>query len=113
MPISSKPRVWAIVRRAGTLRERHRALALSICRRVLADPDLIDDALQEAALQAMLGLDRLRAPDRFGAWFGGITLHVCHRLIRQQQSNEWLSIDDLAGGRALPDAADPASLASS
>jgi hypothetical protein len=95
----------------GTLLERHRALALSICRRVLADPDLIDDALQEAALQAMLGLDRLRAPDRFGAWFGGITLHVCHRLIRQQRSTTWLSLDDLAGGRAAPEAADPASVA--
>jgi uncharacterized protein len=96
----------------GALLERHRALALSICRRVLADPDLIDDALQEAALQALLGLERLRAPDRFGAWFGGITLHVCHRLLRQQRSNGWLSLDDLAGGRAIPDELDPASVVS-
>ncbi len=77
----------------GTLLARHRPLALSICRRVLKDPDLIDDALQDAALQAMLGLDRLRASDRFGAWFGGIALHVCHRLIRTQQSNSWSSLD--------------------
>jgi uncharacterized protein len=96
----------------GTLLVRHRALALNISRRVLADPHLVDDALQEAALQAMLGLDRLRAPDRFAAWFGGITLHVCHRLLRQQQSNVWLSLDDLAGGRAAPDDLDPASLMS-
>jgi RNA polymerase sigma factor (sigma-70 family) len=59
----------------------------------------------------MLGLERLRAPDRFGAWFGGITLHVCHRLTRQQQSKAWLSLDDLAGGRAIPDESDPASVA--
>jgi RNA polymerase sigma factor (sigma-70 family) len=97
-------------RARGRLLDRHRGLALSICRRVLADHELIDDALQEAALQAMLGLDRLRAPDRFGAWFGGIALHVCHRLIRQQHSNAWLSLDDLAGGRAAPDEADPASV---
>lgn len=96
----------------GTLLSRHRGVALSICRRVLADPDLIDDALQEAALHAMLGLDRLRAPDRFGAWFGGITLHVCHRLLRQQQSNAWLSLDDLAGGRAAPGDVDPAAVVS-
>jgi len=96
----------------GTLLARHRGLALSICRRVLPQPDLIDDALQEAALQAMLGLDRLRASDRFGAWFGGITLHVCHRLIRHQQSNVWLSLDELAGGRLAPDEVDPASVVS-
>jgi DNA-directed RNA polymerase specialized sigma24 family protein len=78
---------WGDRLACGTLLERHRGLALSICRRILTDPELIDDAVQEAAQQATLGLDRLRAPDRFGAWFGGITMHICHRLIRQQQSN--------------------------
>ena len=62
--------------------ERHRGIALSICRRALAPTELIDDALQEAALQTLLSLGGLKQPDRFGAWYAGITMHVCHRLLR-------------------------------
>ena len=37
---------------------RHRPMLVALCRRVLGDRGLAEDAAQEAALQAMLGLDR-------------------------------------------------------
>ena len=45
---------------------RHRPMLLALCRRALGDPGLAEDAAQEAALQAMLALDRLERPERFG-----------------------------------------------
>jgi RNA polymerase sigma factor (sigma-70 family) len=91
---------------SGVLFDRHRGLALGICRRMLRRIDLIEDAVQEAALQALLSLDHLRQPERFGAWFGGITLRVCHHAVRRHQTPEW-SLDELAGGRAAPANCDP------
>lgn len=62
----------------------HRRLLLALCQRSLADPVLAEDAAQEAVLQALLGIDRLRQPDRFGPWLGGIGLNICRRWLRQR-----------------------------
>ena len=58
--------------------ERHRAMALARAVRLGAHPGDADDVVQEAFLQAFTALDRLRDPDRFGAWLAGIVLNV-HR----------------------------------
>jgi RNA polymerase sigma factor (sigma-70 family) len=68
--------------------------------------DAADDALQEAALQAMLALDRLRQPTRFGAWLAGIALNVCRGML-EERSDVW-SWDALVGGGHHPEPADPA-----
>ena len=58
--------------------ERHRATALARAVRLGARPGDADDIVQEAFLQAFTALDRLRDPDRFGAWLAGIVVNV-HR----------------------------------
>ena len=68
------------------LLRRHWSIAVLLAGRVLGSPDLARDAAQEAAVAAMTDLERLRSPDRFGAWFCGIALNVSRRWRRQLQS---------------------------
>jgi RNA polymerase sigma-70 factor (ECF subfamily) len=92
----------------GELVARHRPMLVGLCRRMLGDGRLAEDAAQEAVLQAMVGLDGLEQPERFGAWLGGIGLNVCRRWRRGPAPGAgW------RGGRAGPDpvAAEPAELA--
>ena len=62
---------------------RHWATAVALAARLLGSADLARDAAQEASIAAMADLGRLRAPDRFGAWFCGIALNVARRWLRQ------------------------------
>jgi RNA polymerase sigma factor (sigma-70 family) len=88
----------------GALVARHRPMVVGVCRRVLEDPGLAEDAAQEAVLVAMVSLERLERPERFGAWLGGIGLNVCRRWRRDQAREAW-SLAALTGGRAGPDPA--------
>jgi uncharacterized protein len=90
----------------GVLYERHRPLLLALCRRVLDDPTAAEDAAQEAALTALLNLDRLRRPERFGPWLVGIGLNVCRRRLRERAHDFW-SWEDVVGGRLVAGPIDP------
>jgi RNA polymerase sigma factor (sigma-70 family) len=81
---------------------RHWATAVGLAARVLGSADLAQDAAQEASITAMLGLDRLRTPDRFGAWFCGITLNVARRWLRHLRAELPASSIDEACGDAGP-----------
>ena len=80
-----------LVRRARTgdaaafrlLVERHSLSARARAARLCGRADEVDDTVQEAFLQAFLALDRLRDPDRFGAWLAGIIRNV-HRAAARQ-----------------------------
>ena len=63
--------------------ERHFPSARALAARLCAHPDDVDDIVQEAFLQAFAGLDRLRDPDRFGAWLAGIVRNISRAAARQ------------------------------
>lgn len=91
------------------LLRRHWDIAVLLSGRVLGSPDLARDAVQEAAIAAMTDLERLRSPDRFGAWFCGIALNVSRRWQRQLQPEVPGLLPDLVS--VSPDPAEVAEIA--
>jgi RNA polymerase sigma factor (sigma-70 family) len=76
---------------------RHWATAFALAARVLGSGELARDAAQEATVSALTGLDQLRSPERFGAWFCGIALNVSRRWLYQlRREIPGLLPDDLA-----------------
>jgi RNA polymerase sigma factor (sigma-70 family) len=98
-------------RSLAELLDRHRPLLLALCRRALRDEVLAEDVAQDACLAAMLGIERLGRPERFGAWLAGIGLNLCRRRLRERSSahSSW---EAMAGGvrwqGALAEGTDPA-----
>ena len=84
----------------GTLVDRHRPEALRLARRLLRGADA-EDVVQEALLHAFLGLDRLRAHERFRGWLLGIVVNMARSRWRTPLDHP---LDDWAGGtlRASP-----------
>ena len=81
----------------ASLFTRHLPLMRGVCRRFLGPDDGLEDVIQEAALQALLGLDSLRDPAQVGPWLSGIALNVARRSRRRQAEYAW-SWDALIGG---------------
>jgi len=82
---------------------RHWDTAVALAARVLGSGELARDAAQEATIGALTGLDRLRSPERFGAWFCGIALNVSRRWLHQLRSERpGLQPDDLASDSPGP-----------
>jgi RNA polymerase sigma factor (sigma-70 family) len=82
---------------------RHWEIAVVLAARVLGSAELARDAAQEATVCAMTGLDRLRSPERFGAWFCGIALNVARRWLRQLRlENLGRPADELASDSPGP-----------
>jgi RNA polymerase sigma factor (sigma-70 family) len=63
--------------------ERHLPMARARAARFCPDPNDVDDVVQESFLQAFIGLGRLRDPDRFAGWLGGIVVNICRALRRR------------------------------
>lgn len=56
-----------------------------LARLILRDPDLADDATQEALFRAWRDLPSLRDPDRWEAWLRRLTVHACMDLARTRR----------------------------
>ena len=81
------------------LLERHSPMARRICARLL-DAGGIDDVMQEAALQAWLGLDALRDARQFGPWLTGIGLNLARRTLQTRAIDPW-SWEATLGGKLV------------
>ncbi len=80
------------------LLDRHYPSVLRLCRRLLGSPWEAEDVAQEAALQAFLGLERLKEPSRFGAWFHVIAANLARKVLRRRRFD---SLDALAEETSL------------
>jgi RNA polymerase sigma factor (sigma-70 family) len=89
--------------------ERRFGPARALAARLGAHPDDVDDIVQEAFLQAFAGLDRLRDPDRFGAWLAGIVRNISRAAARQDPLMllaDWPEDLHPASAQGLPSAED-------
>jgi RNA polymerase sigma-70 factor (ECF subfamily) len=89
--------------------ERHLPMVRARAARLCAQPEDADDAVQDAFLQAFIGLDRLRDPDRFAAWLGGILANVCRAQRRRAPLTllgDWPENLHPASAGSLPSAED-------
>lgn len=80
----------AFVRMLKHYDSRLRALAY----RVVRDPVLMDDALQDAAIKAYQALPRFRGDSEVGTWLYRITYTTCLDYLRRERRFQVLSGDD-------------------
>jgi RNA polymerase sigma-70 factor (ECF subfamily) len=59
----------------------------AVAQRILRDPGLAEDALQNALVLAWRRLPKLRDPDRFEAWIHRILVHACYD--ESQRARHW------------------------
>ena len=78
---------------------RHQDYAYGSAVGMLADFDLARDVVQDAFLCAYRNLPRLRQPERFGPWLGGIVRNTSRRALRELAQVRRLA-DEL--GRSAP-----------
>jgi RNA polymerase sigma factor (sigma-70 family) len=74
--------------------------------RVLRDPDLVDDALQEAALRAYRSLDAFRAESSLHTWLSRITYTTCMDLLDEKRRQERLAERSTSPQEHVPDPAE-------
>lgn len=77
----------------------------NVCTRILGDPHLADDALQEAFISAFSKLDTFEGRSSFGAWLKRIVVNRClSHLNRQSLREEPLEegTHDLVAEESLP-----------
>jgi RNA polymerase sigma factor (sigma-70 family) len=89
--------------------ERHLPMARARAARLCPRPDDVDDAVQDAFLQAFIALDRLRDPGRFAGWLGGIVVNVCRAQRRRPPLTllgDWPENLHPASAGSLPSAED-------
>lgn len=68
----------------AALVERHWPMVSALAGRLCGNAAMGADAAQEATVTALVSLQRLRSPERVGAWYAGIALNVSRRWMRQR-----------------------------
>lgn len=84
----------------AALASAHEAALNRFCRRLMPEPGLAQDLVQETFLRAFESLPRLESPERFGAWLYGIAANLARWWWRRQA--RWpVSLDAIV--EAYPD----------
>jgi RNA polymerase sigma factor (sigma-70 family) len=86
----------------ATLVDRHIGRATALAQRLLGSRAEAEDAVQEATLQAYLGLRELRDADRFGPWFSAIAANLAKMRLRETRGR-LVPLDGLDGSLASDD----------
>jgi RNA polymerase sigma-70 factor (ECF subfamily) len=69
----------------GVLLERHRAALYALALRILGRGPEAQDAVQDAFVVALSGIDRLREPQSVGGWLRGVLRNVCLVRLRERR----------------------------
>ena len=69
----------------GVLLERHRAALYALALRILGRGPEAQDAVQDAFVVALSGIDRLREPQSVGGWLRGVLRNVCLMRLRERR----------------------------
>lgn len=77
----------------STLVRRYQNYAYGVALGVLADFDLARDVVQEAFLRSCHDLAKLREPERFSGWLGGIVRHTALRAVRELERVKALAFE--------------------
>jgi len=72
--------------------------AYRLAAHILSSPSDAEDAVQEALVLAWRGWPRLRAADRFGAWFDRILVNVCYERLRGRKRSRSDELPPEMGG---------------
>jgi RNA polymerase sigma factor (sigma-70 family) len=78
----------------GELADRHAPRVSALAARLLGDAVEAEDLTQETLLQAYLGLDRLRDPERFASWVYGIALNLAKMRLRSRRNGAVPEVDE-------------------
>jgi len=91
--------------------ERHRPRIRRVAHSLLGDWAEAEDVAQDTLLVAHATLERLRDPERFGAWLAAIATNLAKMRLRSRRAG-WTSLDELVGGvlHPSPEPADEAEL---
>ena len=77
----------------GELADRHAPRLMALAGRLLGDAVEAEDLTQETLLQAYLGLDRLRDPERFASWIYGIAFNLAKMRLRSRRNGALPALD--------------------
>lgn len=91
-----------------TLVERYQGRAYRLAARLLGDPELARDAVQEGFLKAYGSLDRFEGRSGFYTWLYRLVFNLCIDMKRRDRSNRHVEWDDEVARQATSGSADSA-----
>lgn len=84
------------------LYRRHARMVVGLAHRLIGHRGEVDDVVQETFLTAFESLGKLRDPQAFGGWLGGITVRKARRRLSRRRV-EALDVERLVSRGAPPD----------